>query len=73
MKAAKEEGPLAFRGRCFFTNKHLVISVVLDIVDNTSLSMGRFRCLFSIVFLFPLDIFSEVELLGHVVLMVLIF
>ena len=35
--------------------------------------MGLFRCLFSIVFLFPLDIFSEVELLGHVVLMVLIF
>ena len=54
-------------------NGHLGNFHVLDIVDNTSLSMGRFRCLFSIVFLFPLDIFSEVELLGHVVLMVLIF
>lgn len=36
MKAAKEVGPLAFRGRCFFTNKHLVISVVWDIVGNSS-------------------------------------
>lgn len=36
MKAAKEVGPLAFRGRCFFTNKHLVISVVWDIVDSSS-------------------------------------
>lgn len=36
MRAAKEVDPLAFKGRCFFTNKHLVISVVWDIVDNSS-------------------------------------
>lgn len=35
MKVAKEIGPWAFRGRCFFTNKHLVISVVWDIADNS--------------------------------------
>ena len=47
-------------------NGHLGNFHVLDIVDNTSLNMRQFRCLFSKVFLFPLDIFSEVELLGHV-------
>ena len=54
------------------TDGHLGCVHVLDTVNNAAVKWG-YRYLFKLVFSFPLDMFPEVELLDHMVVLFLIF
>ena len=51
--------------------KYLGCFYVLTTVNNTAINMG-WQISFKIVVLFPLDLYPEVGLLGHMVVLVLI-
>ena len=65
---------ITYRYQIFFLHlsidRHVGCLHILTIVNNDAVNMG-YRYLFEIVTSFPLDIYLEVEVLGHVVVLFL--